>query len=54
MTAAAAVKSLQLCLTLLSHRQQPTRLPCPATVFSPGKFRALQATVSGFQRKRHD
>ena len=27
--AAAAAKSLQSCLTLQSHRRQPTRLPCP-------------------------
>ena len=29
MYAAAAAKSLQLCLTLRPHRRQPTRLPCP-------------------------
>ena len=27
--AAAAAKSLQSCLTVQPHRQQPTRLPCP-------------------------
>ena len=27
--AAAAAKSLQLCLTVRPHRQQPTRFPCP-------------------------
>ena len=27
--AAAAAKSLQLCLTVRPHRRQPTRLPCP-------------------------
>ena len=32
---AAAAKSLQLCPTLLPHRRQPTRLPCPWD--SPGK-----------------
>ena len=32
---AAAAKSLQLCLTLWSHRRQPTRLPRPWD--SPGK-----------------
>ena len=32
---AAAAKSLQLCPTLLPHRQQPTRLPRPWD--SPGK-----------------
>ena len=31
----AAAKSLQLCLTVRPHRQQPTRLPCPWD--SPGK-----------------
>ena len=31
----AAAKSLQSCLTLWSHRRQPTRLPCPWG--SPGK-----------------
>ena len=34
-SAAAAAKSLQSCVTLRSHRQQPTRLPCPWD--SPGK-----------------
>ena len=34
-TAAAAAKSLQSCLTLQPHRQQPTRLPHPWD--SPGK-----------------
>ena len=34
-TAAAAAKSLQSCLTVRPHRQQPTRLPCPWD--SPGK-----------------
>ena len=33
--AAAAAKSLQSCLTLRPHRQQPTRLLCPWD--SPGK-----------------
>ena len=28
-SAAAAAKSLQSCLTVWPHRQQPTRLPCP-------------------------
>ena len=32
---AAAAKSLQSCLTLCNHRQQPTRLPRPWD--SPGK-----------------
>ena len=31
----AAAKSLQSCLTVKPHRQQPTRLPCPWD--SPGK-----------------
>ena len=35
MSAAAAAKSLQSCLTLRPHRQQPTRLPRPWD--SPGK-----------------
>ena len=35
LAAAAAAKSLQLCLTLQPHRWQPTRLPCPWD--SPGK-----------------
>ena len=35
MSAAAAAKSLQSCLTEQPHRQQPTRLPCPWD--SPGK-----------------
>ena len=34
-TSAAAAKSLQSCLTLRPHRQQPTRLLCPWE--SPGK-----------------
>jgi len=33
--AAAVAKSLQSCLTMQPHRQQPTRLPCPWD--SPGK-----------------
>ena len=33
--AAPAAKSLQSCLTVRPHRQQPTRLPCPWD--SPGK-----------------
>ena len=33
--AAAAAKLLQSCLTLQTHRRQPTRLPCPWD--SPGK-----------------
>ena len=34
-TAAAAAKSLQLCLTVRPHRRQPARLRCPWD--SPGK-----------------
>ena len=35
MSAAAAAKSLQSCLTVQPHRRQPTRLACPWD--SPGK-----------------
>ena len=36
MAAAAAAKSLQLCLTVRPHRRQPTRLPRPWEVMAPG------------------